>query len=47
MLYLNDEKEVRLFEITEIEGTEVERVFKTILKKYNDIVFQEVYNIGN
>jgi len=38
MLYLEDEKEVRLFEITGIEGTEVKRILKTILKEYDDVV---------
>ncbi len=38
MLYLKDEKKARLFEIIEIEETEVERAFKTILKEYDDVV---------
>ncbi len=47
MLHLEDEREVRLFEITDIEGTEVERILKTILEEYDDIVSQEAYDIGN
>ncbi len=38
MLYLEDEREARLFEITETEGTKVEKILKTILKEYDDIV---------
>jgi len=33
MLHLEDKREVRLFEITEIEGTKVEKTLKAILKK--------------
>ncbi len=47
MLYLKDEKKARLFEIIEIEETEVERAFKTILKEYDDVVSQEAHNIEN
>ena len=47
MFYLKDEREVRLFEITGIEGTEVERALKTILEEYKNIVSQEIYNIRN
>ncbi len=47
MLYLKDEREVRLFEITEMERIEVERVLKIILKKYDNMISQEAYNIGN
>jgi len=44
---MEDEREVRLFKITEIEGTEVKRVLKNILEKYNDIISQKAYNIEN
>ena len=47
MLYLKDEKEARLFEITGIEGTEVEKILKIILKEYDDIVLQGAHNIEN
>ena len=47
MLYLKDEKEVRLFKIIETEETEVEKVFKTILKEYDNIVFREAHDIEN
>jgi len=47
MLHLKNKKEVRLFEIIEIEGTEIKRVFKIILKKYDNMVLKETYNIGN
>ncbi len=47
MLYLEDEREARLFEITGIEKTEIEKVLKIILEKYNDIVSQRTHNIRN
>ena len=47
MLYLEDEREARLFEIIGTEGTEVEKVLKTILKEYDDVVFRGAYDIGN
>jgi len=47
MLHLEDEREARLFEITETEGTEVEWALKTILEKYDDVVSREVHDIGN
>ncbi len=42
MLYLEDKRKVRLFEITGMEGTEVEKAFKVILE-----VFQKAHDIGN
>ncbi len=47
MLHLENEREARLFKITETEGIEVERALKNILEEYNNIVSQEAYNIGN
>ncbi len=47
MLYLKDEREARLFEITGTEGTEVEKALKTILEEYDDIVSRRAYDIGN
>jgi len=47
MLYLEDEKEVRLFKITGIKEIEVEKAFKTILEKYDDVVLQGAYDIKN
>ncbi len=47
MLYLEDKREARLFEITGIKGIEVEKTLKIILKEYNDIVSQGVHDIGN
>ncbi len=38
MLHLKDEKEVRLFKITEMKGTEAEKVFKIILEEYDNVV---------
>jgi len=38
MLYLEDEREVRLFEITGMEEIEVEKALKTILEEYDDVV---------
>ena len=38
MLHLEDEREVRFFEITGIEKTEVEKALKIILEEYNDVV---------
>ncbi len=47
MLYLKDEREAKLFEITKIEGIEVESILKNILKEYDNIVFQEIHDIEN
>ncbi len=47
MLYLENEREVRLFKITETEGTEVEKALKIILEEYVDVVFQKSHDIGN
>jgi len=38
MLYLEDEREARLFEITGMKGTEVEKALKIILEEYDDVV---------
>ncbi len=47
MLYLEDKREASLIEITGMEETEVEKVFKTILEEYDDVVFWEIHNIEN
>ncbi len=47
ILYLEDEREVKLFEITEREGTEVKKTFKTILEEYDDVVSREAHDIEN
>ena len=47
MLHLKDKREIRLFEITETEETEVEKALKVILEEYDEVVSQEVYNIEN
>ncbi len=47
MLYLEDKRKARFFEITRIEGIEVKKALKMILEKYNDIVSQEAYDIEN
>ncbi len=47
MLHLEDEREARLFEITETEGTEVEQALKIILEDYDDVVSREAHDIGN
>ncbi len=47
MLHLKDERKVRLFEIIGTEETEVKKVLKTILKEYEDVVFQGAHDIGN
>ena len=47
MLHLKDERETRLFEITGIEGTEVEQALKIILEEYDDVVSREAHDIGN
>ncbi len=39
MLHLEDKRKARLFEITEIEGTEVEKTLKTILEEYDNVIF--------
>jgi len=38
MFHLEDEREARLFEITGMEGTEIEKALKTILEEYDDVV---------
>ncbi len=38
MLYLEDERKARLFEVTETEETKVKKALKIILEEYNDIV---------
>src|SRR6266496_5393257 len=47
MLHLEDEREVRLFEITGTEGIEVEQTLKIILEEYDDVVSRRAYDIGN
>ncbi len=47
MLHLKDEREVRLFEITETEGTEVEQILKIILEEFDDVVSQGAHDIEN
>jgi len=47
MLYLENERKVRLFEIIRMEETEVEKALKIILEEYNDIVSQKAHDIGN
>jgi len=47
MLHLEDEKETRLFEIIGKEETEVEKTFKAILEKYDDVVSQGAHDIRN
>ena len=47
MLHLEDKREARLFKITGMKGTEVEKALKTILKEYDDIVSWEAHDIGN
>jgi len=47
MLYLEDEREAWLFELTGIEGTEVEKALKIILDEYDDVVFRGAHDIGN
>ncbi len=45
--HLEDEREVRLFEIIRIEKIEVEKALKIILKEYDNVVSQKAHNIGN
>src|SRR6266542_6592878 len=47
MLHLEDEREVRLFEITGTEGTEVKKALKIILEEYDDVVSRRAHDIGN
>ncbi len=47
MLHLEDKREARLFEITGMEGIEVEKVLKIILEEYDDVVSQRAHNIEN
>jgi len=47
MLYLEDEREARLFEITGTERIKVEKTLRIILEKYDDVVFRETHDIEN
>ena len=47
MLHLEDEREARLFEITETEGTVVEKALKIILEEYDDVVSRGAHDIEN
>ncbi len=47
ILHLENKREVRIYKITGIEGIEIKRIFKQILKDYDDIVFREAYNVRN
>ena len=47
MLHLENEREVRLFKITEMEGIEVKKALKIILEEYDDVVLQRAHDIGN
>ncbi len=47
MLYLENEREARLFEITGTEGIEVEQALKIILKEFDDVVSRGAHDIGN
>src|SRR6266542_6772759 len=47
MLYLEDERKAQLFEITGMEGTEVEQALKMILEEFDDVVSREAHDIGN
>jgi len=47
MLYLEDERETRLFEIIEIEKTEIEKTLKIILEEYDNVVSRKTHDIRN
>ncbi len=47
MLYLEDEREAWLFEITGTEGTEVEQALKMIFEEFDDMVSWGAHDIGN
>ncbi len=47
MLHLENKREVRLFEITGMERTKVERALKIILEEYDDVVLRGAHDIGN
>jgi len=47
ILHLENEREARLFEITGIEGTKIEKALKVILEEYDDVVSREAHDIGN
>ncbi len=47
MLYLENKREARLFEIIRMEETEVEKALKTILEEYDDVIFQRTHDIRN
>jgi len=47
MLHLENEREARLFEITGMEGTEVEKALKIILEEYDDVISRGAHDIEN
>ncbi len=47
MLYLENKRKIRLFEITGMEGTEIEKALKIILEEYDEVVSWETHNIEN
>ena len=47
MSHLEDEREVRLFEIIGTKGTEVEQALKIILEEFDDVISREAHDIGN
>ena len=47
MLHLKDKREIRLFEITGMERTEVKKALKIILEEYDNVVSRRAHDIGN
>jgi len=47
MLYLEDKKKARLFEIIGIKEIEVKRILKNILEEYDNMIFREAHDIRN
>ena len=47
MLHLENERKARLFEISGMEETEVEKALKIILEEYDDVVSRKAHDIGN
>ncbi len=47
MLYLKNEKKMKLMKIIELEKIKIKKIFKKILEDYDDIFSKKAYDIKN
>ncbi len=47
MFHLKDKRKIKLMKIMDIKRIKIERIFKQILKNYDNIIFQELHDIKN